>query len=154
MKNNSFACFTRAFFILGYVPDVFILSTTWKDLFCSCADDLSILWQMFNLVFLSLKLWFQCNSRIFRTHFESIMTLNSWEMIAKTRSYNFRCRSPFCEHRVCLSSQIVECSHHCTNPTQDNFWIILSLPSYFRHSVLTSDTTQDQHLLWSFHWLA
>ena len=66
---------------LGHLAGVFVLSTTWNinDLFCSCTDNVSILWQMFNLVFLSLKLCFQCNSIL-----KSVMTLNSWEMIAKT----------------------------------------------------------------------
>lgn len=56
---------------------------TVNDLFCTCAGDVSILWQMFNLAFLSLKLCFQCNSRIVRLHFASKMTLNNWEMIAR-----------------------------------------------------------------------
>ena len=79
-------------------------STTWNDLFCSCVDDVSIWWQMFNFVFLCPKRWFQFNSRIVRTHFSSILTLNNWKMIAETRSYIFRWRSRFRRRRVCLSS--------------------------------------------------
>ena len=41
-------------------------------------------WQMFNFVFLCLKRWFQFISRIVRTHFSSIMSLNIRKMIAKT----------------------------------------------------------------------
>ena len=80
--------------------------TTWNDLFCSCVDDVSIWWQMFNFVFLCPKRWFQFNSRIVRTHFSNIMTLNNWKMIAKTRSDIFRWRSRFRRRRVCLSSLI------------------------------------------------
>ena len=73
-KNNTFARFARAFFIFWHFADVLVLSTTWNDLFCSCVDDVSIWWQMFNFVFLSLKRWFQLNSRIVRTYFASVMT--------------------------------------------------------------------------------
>ena len=48
---------------------------------------------MFNTAFLSLRRWFQFNSRIVRTHFASVMILNNWEMIAETRSYIFRWRT-------------------------------------------------------------
>ena len=77
---------------------------TWNDLFCSCVNDVSIWWQMFHLVFLCPKRWFQFNSRILRTHFSSVMTFNNWKMIAETRSYIFRWRSRFGRRRVCLSS--------------------------------------------------
>ena len=46
-----------------------------------CVDDVGIWWLMFNFVFLPLKRSFQFNSRIVKTHFASIMTLNHWEMI-------------------------------------------------------------------------
>ena len=46
-----------------------------------CVDVVGIWWQMFNFVFLPLKRSFQFNSRIVRTHFASIMTLNNWEII-------------------------------------------------------------------------
>mgnify|MGYP000636362090 FL=1 len=46
--------------------------------------------KMFNFVFLSVKRWFQFNSRIVRTHFASVMTLNNKEMTAETQSYIFR----------------------------------------------------------------
>ena len=65
------------------------LSATWNDLFCSCVDDVTIWWQMFNFVFLSLKRWFKFNSRIVRTHFASVFSLNNQEIIAETRSYRF-----------------------------------------------------------------
>ena len=99
MKNSIFARFARAFFI----------STTWNhDLFCSCVDDVSILWQMFNFVFLCPKRWFQFNSRIVRTHFSSIRSLNNWQMVAETRSNIFRWRYRFRRRRVCLSSLILK----------------------------------------------
>ena len=104
MKNSVFARFAHAFFIFWHFEDVLVLSTTWNDLFCSCVDDMSIWWQMFNFVFLCLKRWFQFNSRIVRTHFSSIVSLNNWKMIAETRSHIFRWRSRFRRRRVCLSS--------------------------------------------------
>ena len=74
MENGTSARFTSACFIFIHLADV--LSTTLNDLFCSCVDDVrvSIWWQMFNLVFLSLKRWFEIISRIIRTHLASIMT--------------------------------------------------------------------------------
>ena len=45
-------------------------------------------------------------SRIVRTHFSSIMSLNNWKMIAETWSHIFRWRSCFRRRRVCLSSLI------------------------------------------------
>ena len=104
MENNNFTRFARAFFIFKHFADVLVLSTTWNDLFCSCLDDVSIWWQMFNFVFLPLKRWFQFNSRIVRTHFANVMILNNWEMIAEMRSYIFRWPSGFRRHRLCLSS--------------------------------------------------
>ena len=71
-----------------------------------CVDDVTIWWQMLNFVFLSMKRWFQFNSRIVRTHFASVMTLNNWEMITETRSYMFRCRSRCCRRRVCVNSLV------------------------------------------------
>ena len=85
MKNNSFAHFARAFFNFGHFADVLVLSTTWNQLFCSCVDDVTMRWKMFNFV-LSLKRWFQFNSRIVKTHLASVMTLNDWAKIAETRS--------------------------------------------------------------------
>ena len=93
-----------AFFSFWHFEDVFVLSTTWNDLFCRCVDDVSVWWQMFNFVFLCPKRWFQFNSRIVRTHFSSIMSVNNWKMIAETRSHIFRWRSRFRRRRVCLSS--------------------------------------------------
>ena len=92
------------FFIFWHFRDVLVLSTTRNDQFWSCVDDVSIWWQMFNFDFLCSKRWFQFNSRIVRTNFSSIMTLNNWKKIAETRSYIFRWRSSFRRRRVCLSS--------------------------------------------------
>ena len=104
MENIIFARFARAFFIFWHFVDVLVLSTTWNDLSCSCVDDVSIWWQMFNFVVLCPKRWFQLNFRIVRAHFSSIMTLNNWQMIAETRSYIFRWCSSFRRRLVCLSS--------------------------------------------------
>ena len=104
MKNSIFARFARAFFIFWHFEDALVLSTTWNDLFCSCVDDVSIWWEMFNFVLLCPESWFQFNSRIVTTHFSSKMTLNNRKMIAETRSYIFRWRSRFRRRRVCLSS--------------------------------------------------
>jgi len=105
MKNSIFARFARAFFSFWHFEDVLVLSTTSNDLFCSSVDDVSLWWQMFNFVFLCPKRWFQFNSRIVRTHFSSIMTLNNWKMIAETRSYIFRWRSRFRRRRGCLKKR-------------------------------------------------
>ena len=59
---------------------------------------------MFNFVCLSLKRWFQFNSRNVRTHFASTMALNNWEIIAERRGYIFRWRSRCRRGLVCLSS--------------------------------------------------
>ena len=61
---------------------------------------------MTNVQFVSFSLtsWFQFNSRIFRTGFTSVMTLNNWEMIAETRRYIFRWRSRCRRLRLCSSS--------------------------------------------------
>ena len=104
MKNNSFARFARAVFIFGHFKDVLVLSTTWNDLFCSCVDEVSIRWQEFNFVFLSLKRWFKFNFRIVGKHFARVMNLNNLEMIAETRSYIFRWRFCCRRRRVCLNS--------------------------------------------------
>ena len=89
MKNSIFARFARAFFIFWHFEDVPVLSTTWNlnDLFCSCVDDASIWWHIFNFVLLTQKRWFQFNSRIVRTHFATAMTLNNCDIIEETRSY-------------------------------------------------------------------
>ena len=91
-------------FSFWHFADVLVLSTTWNDLFYSCVDNVTIWWHMFNFVFLSLKRWLQFNSRIVRTHFASVMTLNNQEMIPETRSYIFRWRSRLCRCRVCANS--------------------------------------------------
>ena len=102
MKNNTFARSARAF-----LAGVLVLSTTWNDQFCICVDDVSTWWQMFNYVLVPLKRWFQFNSRIVRTHFASLRTLNNWKMIAGTRSYIFRWRSQCSRRRLCLSSLLI-----------------------------------------------
>ena len=106
VKNNIFARFACAFFIFGHSADVLVLSTTWNDLFCSCEDDVSTRWQMFNFVFLSLKRWFQFNFWIVTTHFATVMTMNNSEMTAETRSYIFRWLSRCRRRRVCVNSLI------------------------------------------------
>ena len=77
IENSIFARFARAYFIFWHFEDVLVLSTTWNDLFCSCVDDVSIWWEMFNFVFLCPKRLFQFNSRTVRTHFSSIATSNN-----------------------------------------------------------------------------
>ena len=106
VKNSIFARFARAFFISWNFVDVLVLSATWNDQFCSWVDNVSAWWQMFNFA-LCPKRRFQLNSRIVRTHFSSIMSLNNWKMIAETRRYIFRWRSRFRRRRVSLSSLIL-----------------------------------------------
>ena len=106
-KQHFCTLCTCIFHFLIFV-DFLVLSTTWNELFCSCVDDVSIWWQMFNFVFLCPKRWFQINSRTFRRHFSSIMALNNWKMIAENRSYIFRWRSRFRRRRVCLSSLMTQ----------------------------------------------
>ena len=101
MKNSIFAHFARAFFIFWHFEDILILSTTLNGLFCRCVDDVSIWWQLFNFVLLCPNSWFQFNSRIVKTNFSSMMTLDNWKMIAETRSYIFRWRSRFRRRGVC-----------------------------------------------------
>ena len=103
--KSIFARFARAFLFFWHFEDGLVLSTTWNDLFCSCVDDLSIWWQMFNFVLCPKRL-FQFNSKIVKTHFSSKMDLNNWKMIAETRSYIFRWHFRFCRRCVCLSSLI------------------------------------------------
>ena len=62
-----------SFFFLQFA-DVLVFSTTWNDLFCSCVDDVRIWWQVFCFVYLSLKRWFQFDSRIVGTYFARVMT--------------------------------------------------------------------------------
>ena len=56
--------------------------------------------------FLPKKRWSQLKSRIVNTHFESIVTLNKWETIAETRSYNFGRRSRCRRRCVCVNCLI------------------------------------------------
>ena len=90
MKNSSFARFARAFFIFWHFDDVLVLSTTWNELFCSCVDNVSIWWQMFNFVLSCPKRWFQFNSRRVRTHFSTIMTLNNWKNDCRNAKLHFQ----------------------------------------------------------------
>ena len=96
--KNYFARFARAFFISWHFEDVHVLSTTWNDLFCSCVDDVSIWWQMFNLVFLCPKRWLIPGQ--LADIFQAYLILNNWKMIAEARSYIFRWRSRFRRRRV------------------------------------------------------
>ena len=127
MKSNIFARFARAFFIFWHFEDVFVLSTTWNDLFCNCVDDVSIWWQMFYFLFLCPKRWLQFNSRIVKAHFSGIMTLNIWRMIAETRSYIFRWRCRFRRRRVCLSSLLILPYERPTGPglTCQTIWLVI-----------------------------
>ena len=89
-KNNRFSPFASEFFLFLHFADILVLSTTWNDLFRSCVDYVSVWWwQMFNFVLLSQKLWIQFISRIVRTHFASVMTLNNCEIIAETQKVTF-----------------------------------------------------------------
>ena len=55
MENRIFARFARAFFIFWHFEDVLVLSTTWNGQFCCCVDDVSIWWEMFNLICLLMS---------------------------------------------------------------------------------------------------
>ena len=88
---------------------------------------------MFNFGCLSLRRWFQFNSRKVRKRFASTMSLNNWEIIAETRGYIFRWRSRCRRGRVCLSSLISkadveerEKSENITSRFCNNFSIIPS----------------------------
>ena len=71
MKNGSFACFARAFFIFVHLADVLVLSTTWNDLFCSCVDNVSTWRQMFSFfIFISRSfILIQCLIRMVGKYF-------------------------------------------------------------------------------------
>ena len=87
-----------------------------SSLFCGCVDDVIIWWQMFSIVVIFQKCWFQFYSGIVRTRFASEMTLNNWEMIAEMRSYILRWRSRCRRRRLCLSFLIstdLGDPHHC-----------------------------------------
>ena len=62
------------------------------------------------------KRWFQFKSRIVKAHFSGIMTLNTWKMIAETRSDSFRWRSRFSRRRVCLSFLLILPHERPTGP--------------------------------------
>ena len=103
MKNSIFARIARALFIFWHFEDVLVLSMTWNDLFCICMDDVSIWWQI-QFCLPTSEALFPVNSRIVRTHFAIVITLNNWETIAETRSYIFRWRSHCGRSPVFLSS--------------------------------------------------
>ena len=95
--------------------NVLVLSMTWNDLFCSCVDDVSIWWQMFNFI-LCPKRWFQINSRTVRRHLSSIMTLNNWNMIAEKRSYIiFQMTFSLSSTSCLLSSLLILVNIHVSN---------------------------------------
>ena len=86
MKNSIFARFACAFFIFWQFEDVLVLSTMWNDVFCSCVDDVSIWWQMFNFVLLCPKRWFQFHSILcYLPHIETIKYNNAMENYAVCR---------------------------------------------------------------------
>ena len=102
-KRPKFACLAMKGSCFSRVGTCIFHFCTWH-VNCSCVDDVSIWWQMLIFVFLSLKRWFQLNSRVVRTHFASVMTFNNREMIAETRSYIFRWLSRFRRRYVWLIS--------------------------------------------------
>ena len=87
---------TFSFFLRREMTSFAVVWTTW-------AYDDKI---MFSFVLLCPKRWFQFNSRVVRTRFSSMMTLNNCKSIAERRSCIFRWRSRFRRRRVCLSSLI------------------------------------------------
>ena len=112
----------HAVFIFVHFADVLVLSTTWNDLFCSCVDYGSRWWLSFNFV-LSLKNCFLFNSRIVRTQFASVMTLNNWEVIAwncnfaflvETQSFSSRWRFRCRQSRLCSLIHVVDRTRKCT----------------------------------------
>ena len=72
-----------------HFADVLVLSTTQNELFCSCVDDVSIWWQMFNFVLLSQKRWFRFNARMVRTHFASVLWLWITAKLLQKREVTF-----------------------------------------------------------------
>ena len=114
MKNNGFARFARAFFIFVHFADVLVPSTAWNDFFCSCVDDVRMWWKMFNFAFLSQKRWFQFNSKIVRTHFASILTVNNWEMITETQNYIFQMTFSL-SSTSCLLKHTIDDAKRCRN---------------------------------------
>ena len=72
MKNNSFACFARAFLDISQTFSLFPR----REMTCLQLGGPREL-MMTNFVFISLNRWSQFNSRIVRTHFGSVMTLNN-----------------------------------------------------------------------------
>ena len=141
MKNNIFARFARAVFIFWHFVDVLVLSTTWNDLFCRCVDDVSTWWQMFNVVFLCPRRWFQFNSRLVRTHFSRMMILNNWKMIAETRSYIFIWRSRFRRRCVCLSSLSIY-STQWLNMIALEEWHVRDFSPYINYGPFTHDLSE------------
>ena len=100
VKISSFA---RAIYPFVHLAAALVLSTRWNGLLCRNADDVSTGWEIVNFLLLSPNRWYQFHLRTIRKHFASIMTWNNWEMIAKTRSSNFR-RRPRCLWRPVLLS--------------------------------------------------
>ena len=88
MKNNSFARLTSAFFDVKWL----VLQL------CGRSEHM-----MTKLSFDGLLISEALNSRIVRTYFAIIMTLNNWDTIKETRSYIFRWLSRCRRRRVCLN---------------------------------------------------
>lgn len=79
MKNNSFAWFTRAFFIFKHFADVLVVSTTWNGLFCSCVEDVRMWWQLLNFASLFLKRWgFSKDPATYRARKAILETMIRW----------------------------------------------------------------------------
>ena len=103
-KNSSFARFAHALFIFfTFCRRSCSLHNVKGPVLQLCGRRGHIMTNV-QFFFLSLKCWFQFNSRIVGTHFASVMTLNNWEMIAEMRSYIFRWRFRRRRRRFCLSS--------------------------------------------------
>ena len=146
-KNSIFARFENAFFIFWHFQDVLVLSTTWMTCFAvvwatwAYDDKCSIFSLALVPMYVQLcpKRWFPFNSRIVRTHFSSIMTLNNWKMIAETRCYMFKWRSRFRRRRVYLSSLTT-----ATKTSQINYLIgwtgkIIIIVLHVRHAPIDSN---------------
>ena len=109
MKNSIFARFARAFFIFFFFTfcrrSRSFYDVKWPVLqLCGRREHMMTNVQF---VFSCPKRWFQINSRIFRTHFSSKISLNNWKMIAETRSHTFRWRSRFRRRRVCFKLPMI-----------------------------------------------
>ena len=121
-KTVFFARFARAVFIFWHLIDVLVLFTTWNDLFCRCVDDVSIWWQMFNVVFLCPKRWFQFNSRIVRTHFSSMMKPKFESLVSQLQKPK-RTKLDFLWELNYSAKSLLLCENKATFP--DRFYLYL-----------------------------